>query len=687
MDKTSPPPRFLLGCSLLFWGAMTGRPVIGLIAGLLVELRHWTTLRWDFDEDAVSRAWQFTTLAIALAAVLIWLDGNRYTALPSLLSWMPPLLLPMQFIQAFGMRDSLPLSAFSFLARQRRSRNQRLGLAEDPTVFNFGNVVFATCMVAASVGSRADSPAFLPCLVLLTGWGIFGAGRSRLASLIPVLAAAGLAGFGGKVGIEYFEEWLGRSAGTARGRFDPNFSGTLIGALGLVRQSPDIVWRVRTEGNAPLPRLLRTGTFNTFIGNNWQNQRVAATDFNDLDTRIIGGKPYYLLDPRNTDGGPAATAAGEADRLPTLPSFWLRGAATEESPLPLPGDVAGLADFELDGVERNTFGTVRIYPKNPVIDGGVYWKGGTNPDFPPIASEDLRLPIAEKETIRAVVAEIGIQPTDSLQARLAALRTWFHKEFRYTRNLTIRSGFDGRPGPTAMTRFVKETRAGHCEYFATAAALILRDTGTPARYATGFALMEKDPKRGGWVIRGTHGHAWCRVWDGGSGAWIDFDPTPPDWMAGATPEFTRMQLFNDALKRIREDFFVWRNRPANRLAVSIAMSLVALALVAFISRRLWRSKRRLLGPGGPATYDGPRIRTPLHDVEIRARKLLGSRAPGQTFAGWLSGLEEKLPESPQLREAIDLHQRLRFDPAPAPDEARQRLEELSQNLASRIRNS
>lgn len=666
---------------------MTGRPVIGLIAALVVELRHWTTLRWDFDEDAVSRAWQFTTLAIALAAVLIWLDGNRYTALPSLLSWMPPLLLPMQFIQAYGMRDSLPLSAFSFLARQRRTRNQRLGLAEETTAFNFGNVVFATCMVAASVGSRADSPAFLPGLVLLTGWGIFGVGRSRLASLLPVLAVAGLAGLAGKAGIEHFEEWLGRSAGSSRGRFDPNFSGTLIGALGLVRQSPDIVWRVRTEGAAPIPRLLRTGSFNTFIGNNWQNQRVASTDFTDLDTRIIGGKPYYLLDRPAPDGAAATTgSAAEADRLPTLPAFFLRGAATEESPLPLPGDAAGLADFELDGVERNTFGTVRVYPKNPVIDGGVFWKGGTNPEFPPIPSEDLRLPIAEKETIRSLAAEIGLRPGSSLQERLAAVRTWFHKEFRYTRNLTIRSGFDGRPGPTAMTRFVKETRAGHCEYFATAAALILRDNGIPARYATGFALMEKDPKRGGFVIRGTHGHAWCRVWDEASGEWIDFDPTPPDWMAGATPEFTRMQLFNDSLKRIREDFFVWRNRPANRLGVSIAMSLIGLSLAAFIARRLWRSKRRLSGPGGPATYEGTRIRTPLHALESRARKLLGSRAPGQTFGRWLGGLEEKLPDSPQLREAIELHQRLRFDPAPAPEEALRRLEELSRDLASRLRN-
>ena len=35
----------------------------------------------------------------------------------------------------------------------------------------------------------------------------------------------------------------------------------------------------------------------------------------------------------------------------------------------------------------------------------------------------------------------------------------------------------------------------------------------------------------GDVIRGTHGHAWCRVWDQDAGLWLDFDPTPPDWTA------------------------------------------------------------------------------------------------------------------------------------------------------------
>jgi hypothetical protein len=669
---------------------MTGRPVIGLILALVIEASHWTRLRWDFDEDAFSRAWQFTTLAIAMAAVLIWLDGNRYTALPSLLSWMPPLLLAMQFIQSYGMRGSMPLNAFSFLARRRRERNARLGLMEETTVFNFGNVMFGTCMVAASVGNRADTWMFLPGVVLLTGWSLLGSRNSVARTLVPLLAVATFCGFGGKIGIEYFEEWLGRTSGVYRGRFDPNYSGTMIGTIGPVRQSPEIVWRLRPSPGTPPPLLLRTGSFNTFIGTNWQNQRVAATDFRDLDTRQIGEKAYWLLGRRNGDGTSDSEAAETSDAdavIPTLPSFSLRGTAAEETPLPIPGDSAGLGDFELDGVERNSFGTVRVFPKNPVIDGAVYWKGTTNPELPPIPKEDLRLPESETAALDAAIAAAGLQRDDDLLLTLARLRTWFHKEFRYTRDLRIRYGpdIDGKPGPTALTKFLTTIRTGHCEYFATSACLVLRRLGVPTRYAVGYAVMEPDSKSGGFVIRGTHGHAWSRVWNEQSGRWIDFDSTPPDWFATATPPFTTMQRFNDAIKRLREDFFVWRNRPGNRLAVSLVMLAVALALAAFVATRLWRSRRTVARRGALPAYHGPVVRTPLHEIESRARKLLGPRPPGQTFARWLEPLRPRLREQSALDDAIALHQRLRFDPAPPPPDAAKRLAELARNLAAQLK--
>jgi hypothetical protein len=286
---------------------MTDRPFIGLVLALIVEARYWLRFRWEFDDEACGRAWQLTTIAIALTAGLIWLDGNRYTALPNLLSWMPPLLLPLQFVQSYGLRDSLPLSMFSFLAKSRRLRNQRLGLLEESTRFNFGNVLFATTMVSATVGDKADSWIFLPGLVILTGWILLSSGRSRALSLIPVLAVAGGLAVAGQIGLNKAEQWIGGSYRGNRRSFDPNLNSTLIGTTGTIQQSPDIVWRLNPTGNTKAPLLLRTATFNSFRYTTWLTHPFSAIEFNGLSSRLVGENDFFLHSARSLlRGGPAA---------------------------------------------------------------------------------------------------------------------------------------------------------------------------------------------------------------------------------------------------------------------------------------------------------------------------------------------------------------------------------------------
>lgn len=659
---------------------MTGRPVIGTLLALLVESPHWTKFRWEFNEEACCRAWQLTTIAIGLAAVLIFLDGGPYVALPNLLTWLPPLLLPMQFIQSFGLRDSLPLSTFSFIANHRRKRNLRLGLAEDEAIhLNFGNAYLIATLVASTLGSRANSWPFLPGMVVLTGWLLLSANRSRPRSLIVALIAAGGIAVAGQAGIEHLVNWFGNS-GPGRSPFDPNSVSTMIGKTGTVQLSPYMVWRLRPLENALPPSLLRTATYNNFRGSIWRNLRVSATDFKDLDTiEPVTGEIYHLL------AGDLPADAQKRSIHRDLPRFSLRGAASAESPLALPGDAASVRDFELDGIERNTFGTVRVFPKRSVIEGTVLWKGDTSPESPPVPREDLEVPALEKAALQGVLSELRLDEQATLPKKLAVIRSWFQRNFNYSRTLAIRGSTFVTTSSTPITQFLTEARSGHCEYFATATTLLLREAGIPARYTTGYAVMERDMKRGEFVIRGTHGHAWCRVWDDSSGRWIDLDTTPVSWLGSLSPQSSATQRFNDAVKRLREDFFLWRNRPANRFAVSLVMSAIGLGLAGFVIRKLWKSKRRLAAAKIATAYQGPLIRTPLHGLERQAQRHLGSRAPGQPFAAWLLGLRPALPDSNALDEAIELHQRLRFDPVPPVTSELDRLTELADQLESELK--
>ncbi|MEY4245317.1 MAG: hypothetical protein RLZZ245_2902 [Verrucomicrobiota bacterium] len=664
--------------ALIFWGIMTGRPILGVILALVVEAAHWTKFRWDFAEEATSRTWQFNVVIIFIAATLIYMDGDPFVALPILLTWLPPLLLPMQFIQSYGMAKSLPLNTFSFLAKQRRRRNLRLGLTETAIRINFGNAYFVTTLVAATLGNRASSNLFLPGIIVLSGWMLLSSSRSRPLALVVALSVAGMIAVAGQQGLEALEDWFG-NRGATQSQFDPNSSSTMIGRPGSVVQSPAILWRIRPENTMPPPRLLRVGGYNSYRVGTWVNQTLKSMQFNDLDTRLAEGTPYYILAPAATESEQLAAVSR------SLPEFQIRGAATAETPLPLPGDAASLRDFELDGIERNSFGTVRVFPKQSVIEGTVVWKKFLNSEGPPLKNSDIKVPHQEREALAKVVRELKLDDIPTLDQKLAAIRTWFAKNFRYSRYLSIRSSTYVSTHPTALTQFLTKSRSGHCEYFASATTLLLRQAGIPARYTTGYAAIERDVKRGEYIIRGTHGHAWTRVWDSKKRRWFDFDTTPPSWETTPT-ETTAKQRFIDLVQRLREDFFLWRNRPANRLAASSAMIFIALAVAAFIAKRLWKSKRRLTANDSKHPfYKGPALRTPLHDLENHAQSRLGPRPPGMPFARWIANLRPSLTHPATLDEAISIHQRLRFDPAPSDPAAVSQLSEISKKLASELK--
>lgn len=678
-QSVQPPPRWILGVAMAYWGVMTGRPLLGVMLGLFVEAPHWLRLRWDFDSQACTRAWYFTCIAGGIAAALIWLEGNRNNALSLLLTWLPPLLMPLYFVQSFGLQKAMPLNAFSFLARQRRKQNQRLGLPEAVYFIHFGNILFVAILISATMGGRASSLpwVFLAGMMILTGWMIAAKIKSSLIPVSLALAIAAAIALAGQISLKQAHEWASSYGITEANKFDPNNADTLIGRPGKVIQSPEIIWRLIPEIGAPMPRLLRLASYIHYKNGTWDTARVSALDFNDLATlELTRGDAYFILNDE---------AGTEAIR-PELPRFRIRGAAASETPLPLPGNATSLRDIVLDGIEKNTFGSVRIFPKDSVFEGTVLWNGGTNPEYPPFADQDFFIPPREQPIIASTARDIGLLDETNFDKKLNLLRHWFFLNFSYTRDLKIHSTSAVVSQPTGITKFLTTQREGHCEYFATATALLLREAGIAARYTTGYVVHELDLKRNERIIRGTHGHSWCRVWNSSTQKWVDFDTTPPQWLPDAIPALTMMQRLDDSLKRIREDFFLWRNRPTNRLWVTSIMSLITLAVIGFISLRLWKSKRHLEGLKAFPIANGPVIRTPLHDIEPHARKHLGYRPMGQTFSAWLAMLRPYLADEKLLYDAILIHQRLRFDPAAESSEDRERLAELTRKLEKSLRN-
>ena len=82
--------------------------------------------------------------------------------------------------------------------------------------------------------------------------------------------------------------------------------------------------------------------------------------------------------------------------------------------------------------------------------------------------------------------------------------------------------------------FYVNRKSGHCEYFASAMALMLRAAGVPSRLVSGFKGGERSSYSGAFVVEERHDHAWVEAMAGN--IWKPFDPTPGDARAASVKE-------------------------------------------------------------------------------------------------------------------------------------------------------
>lgn len=82
------------------------------------------------------------------------------------------------------------------------------------------------------------------------------------------------------------------------------------------------------------------------------------------------------------------------------------------------------------------------------------------------------------------------------------------------------------PGREPTEWFLYERREGHCEYYASALALMARAIGINARVITGYVASEFNEVTGQYIVRDSNAHGWVEA-EIAPGYWITFDGTPP----------------------------------------------------------------------------------------------------------------------------------------------------------------
>ncbi|MES9945592.1 MAG: DUF3488 and transglutaminase-like domain-containing protein [Candidatus Thiodiazotropha sp.] len=111
------------------------------------------------------------------------------------------------------------------------------------------------------------------------------------------------------------------------------------------------------------------------------------------------------------------------------------------------------------------------------------------------------------------------QSHDSQFAKAIALEQHLRNHYDYDFDSIFKS-----QNQTPLGQFLFETKKGHCEYFASALAIMLRTQGIPSRLVTGFSATNQNPMTGYYDVYALDGHAWVEAYVDGIG-WLELEPT------------------------------------------------------------------------------------------------------------------------------------------------------------------
>ncbi len=204
-------------------------------------------------------------------------------------------------------------------------------------------------------------------------------------------------------------------------------------------------------------------------------------------------------------------------------------------------------------VSRTSGGVYRLgqVPRERLRYGAVSYLGGASPEVGsgrPLAREGyLQLPPLDGR-VSALARQATAQASSDL-GRALALENYLRGHFGYTTELPSEESAD------PLAQFLFERREGHCEYFASAMAVMLRTLGIPSRLVTGFQGGVLNPITGWYAIRASDAHTWVEAWIEGRG-WTTFDPTPAGHGPRHSPLASRVFFYTDAAEMFWQNWVV-----------------------------------------------------------------------------------------------------------------------------------
>lgn len=397
-------------------------------------------------------------------------------------------------------------------------------------------VVFLLTLAAGSSATHAASLAYLAVMGILA-FRLLGrlavladfdeAPPERVIRAVPTrgLALAALAGallFG--VPLFYVLPRLQRPYAVAPFRLDSASTGPLsadrvdLESFGAEKRSDRVVLRVSVPAAARERVLrMREAVFTDYVNGIWTR-------------RVLVGRDRFILPTGRIEGPGIARASIEQNLFGS--GYLFLPYASDNVVFEGRPNAAPLPDGVYQAVGRGVIGfTVTLHAAPERGAGKSVIDAASVPD-----------------EIRAYGAKLTGDLKDP-RAIAARIEEHFARDFVYTLDAP-------EPQGDPLVHFLLRSRAGHCEYFASAAAMMLASRGVRARLVTGSYGGETSLFSDAIVVRGGNLHAWVEADLDGRGFAI-VDPTPP---AGIPPATTRLTIWQRLTNLAREFEFFYDRR-------------------------------------------------------------------------------------------------------------------------------
>ncbi|NIN61552.1 MAG: hypothetical protein GWO08_05705 [Gammaproteobacteria bacterium] len=624
-----------------------------IVMAVLLESSRLTGWRLHLSQKEFNHISDLSSLIFLMLIVYIF-STEYFEGIFTILSILPFLYFLLMLAQDYSTKGNISLSTLFVSLRKTTVSGKGYHI-------NISYPYLFICILSSSAGNH-HSVIYFVMMSILVSIVLFFMRPTNNNYALPfiILITSIVIAFPAHKGLRYLQSlsenrllaWFEQFI---QDRRDPNQVSTAIGSIGRIKQSDKISLRIDTgQKQLTKPLLLKEATYSNYGYGNWSNHKQKITNIEPGQNGT-----HWILNKKLGGDEHITIYYDMPDR---------------KDMLPMPHGTIALRNLAATQVDFAEYGSVSVEYKPGWINYETILNSDQLINESTPTNQDLVIPEMYNEEIKNLAKNLGLFNLSDDEI-INITKRFFSENFYYSLTQSQRY-----PRGRYLSKFLFDNRKGHCEFFATSTALLLRAAGIPTRYVIGYSIQEYNNMEKRYVVRSRHAHSWVIAWV--NKQWQIVDTTPSIWAESESDEVSSF--------RIIYDIFSWLGFQASvlntddeeyyyTLLISLVIAIIFLYILnKLISRRvvvILRKKAANITGKSKDTIEPAILYKLFQKIEFRQTP----RKTGQTLLSWSNSLQDTSLRG-KLMDLVNIYYQYRFDTAGDKTEYRKEIEKTAKKI-------